>query len=273
LKAKVNGIEMYYEDSGKGTPLVLIHGIGGDSTEWSEVTPQMSKEVRCIAVDLRGHGKSEKPDMPYTQDMFADDVAALLDNLKIGKAYICGISMGGFVAEKMALNHPEKVDGLILIDTTSRMPAKTIQVGGAWAKAFAERGLQGYIDAEIKDIFHPIFARRHKDAIKRFADSMKTRDFKTSTRVQQGYMKSPPVLDKDIKKINVPTLIIHGREDEVVPFEEAELIHKEIQNSQIAILPFAGHGALMERPDYFIDLITYFIDESKKKTKSQTTGS
>jgi pimeloyl-ACP methyl ester carboxylesterase len=268
MKAKVRDFEMYYEDTGKGTPLVLIHGVGGDSTEWSEVSPEMSKEIRCIAVDLRGHGKSEKPDMPYTQDMFADDVAALLDILKISKAYICGISMGGFVAQKMALTHPEKVDGLILIDTTPRMPAKSIQVAGAWGKAFAEKGLQAYIDAEIKDIFHPMFARRHKDAIKRFADSMKTREAKTSARVQQGYMKSPPVMEKDIKKIKAPTLIIHGREDGVVPAEEAELMHREIQNSQIAIIPFAGHGALLERPDYFIDLILYFIEESKKKSKS-----
>jgi pimeloyl-ACP methyl ester carboxylesterase len=264
LKVKVKDFEMYYEDTGKGTPLVLIHGVGGDSTEWSEVTPEMSKEVRCIAVDLRGHGKSEKPDMPYTQDMFADDIAALLDILKISKAYICGISMGGFVALKMALTHPDKVDGLILIDSAARMPAKSIQVAGAWGKAFAEKGLQAYIDAEIKDIFHPMFAQRHQDAVKRFADSMKTREAKTSARVQQGYMKSPPVMEKDIKKIKVPTLIIHGREDQVVPVEEAELMHKEIQNSQIAIIPFAGHAALMERRDYFIDLILYFIRESKK---------
>lgn len=268
MKVKVKDFEMYYEDTGKGTPLVLIHGVGGDSTEWSEVAPEMSKEVRCIAVDLRGHGKSEKPDMPYTQDMFADDVAALLDILKISKAYICGISMGGFVAQKMALTHPEKVDGLILIDTTPRMPTKTIQVAGAWGKAFAEKGLQAYIDAEIKDIFHPMFARRHQDAVKIFADSMKTREAKTTARVQQGYMKSPPVMEKDIKKIKVPTLIIHGEEDQVVPAEEAALMHREIQNSQIAIIPFAGHGALMERPDYFIDLMLYFIEESKKKTRS-----
>jgi pimeloyl-ACP methyl ester carboxylesterase len=263
---KVKDFEMYYEDKGKGTPIVLIHGVGGDSTEWSEVVPEMSKEVRCIAVDLRGHGKSEKPDMPYTQDMFADDVAALLDILKIDKAFICGISMGGFVAQKMALTHPDKVEGLVLIDAAARMPAKSVQVAGAWGKAFAEKGLQAYIDAEIRDIFHPMFSRRHQDAIKRFADSMKTREATTSARVTQGYMKSPPIMDKDIKRIKVPTLIIHGREDEVVPVEEAEFSHKEIQNSQIAIIPFAGHGALMERPDYFIDLILYFVQDSKKKS-------
>lgn len=269
LKVKVNDFEMYYEDTGKGAPLVLIHGMGGDATEWAHITPELSKETRCIALDLRGHGKSEKPDQPYTQDMFADDVATLLDTLGIDKAYICGISMGGFVALKAALNHPEKVKGLILIDSAARMPAKSIEVAGRWGKVFAEEGLEAYIEAEIKDIFHPMFARRHKDAIDAFAESMRTRDSSTIVRIQQGYMKSPPIMDKDIKKIKVPTLIIHGREDEVVPAEEAEFMHEEIPNSQIAIIPFGGHGVLLERKDFFIDLILYFIEESeKKKSKS-----
>jgi pimeloyl-ACP methyl ester carboxylesterase len=267
LKAKVNGFEMNYEDTGKGTPIVLIHGIGGDTTEWSLLVPELSKEARCIAVDLRGHGKSEKPDQPYTQDMFADDVAALLNTMKIDKAYICGISMGGFVALKMALNHPEKVSGLILIDTAAEMPAKTVEAGSRWAKAFVEKGLEGYIEAEIKDIFHPMFVRRHPDAVKEFADSMRTRDARTVQRVQQGFMKSPLNLEKEINKIKVPTLIIHGREDEVVPHEEADLMHKHISNSQIALIPFAGHGALLERNDFFADLIPYFIEQSSKGKK------
>jgi len=268
LKAKVNDFEMYYEDIGEGPPLVLIHGMGGDSSEWSLLTPELSKEVRCIAVDLRGHGKSEKPDQPYTQDMFADDVAALLDTLGVDRAYICGLSMGGFVALKMALNHPEKVRGLILIDTAARMPAKSIEVGARWAKIFAEKGLEAYIEAEIRDIFHPMFARRHKDMVNHFAESMRTRDASTIARIQQGYLKSPLAIENDIKKIKVPTLIIHGREDEVVPVEEAEFMHRQIPNSQIAIIPFSGHAALLERKDFFIDVILYFIEESEKKQKA-----
>ena len=268
MKAKVNDFEMYYEDIGEGPPLVLIHGMGGDSSEWSLLTPELSKEVRCIAVDLRGHGKSEKPDQPYTQDMFADDVAALLDALGVDKAYICGLSMGGFVALKMALNHPKKVRGLILIDTAARMPTKSIEVGARWAKIFAEKGLEAYIEAEIRDIFHPMFARRHKDMVNLFAESMKTRDASTIARIQQGYLKSPLAIENDIKKIKVPTLIIHGREDEVVPVEEAEFMHRQIPNSQIAIIPFSGHAALLERKDFFIDVILYFIEESEKKQKA-----
>jgi pimeloyl-ACP methyl ester carboxylesterase len=266
----VKDFEMYYEDTGKGTPLVLIHGSPGDSTQWSTsgLVPELSKELRCITMDLRGHGKSEKPDMPYTMEIFADDVAALLDILKIGKAFVCGISAGGFVAQKLALRHPEKVDGLILIDTACRMPAKSIQVGAILAKALAEGGVQAFNEAELKILFHPMFARRHKDAIKAFEDTMKTRDAATPARVQQGYMKSPPLMEKDIKRIKVPTLIIHGREDEWVPVEEGELIHKQIENSQIAVIPFAGHGAMFERPDYFMDLIPYFIDQCKKKSPS-----
>ncbi|HMF32376.1 MAG TPA: alpha/beta fold hydrolase, partial [Candidatus Lokiarchaeia archaeon] len=196
--------------------------------------------------------------------LFADDVAALLDILQIDKAYICGISMGGFVALKMALNHPEKVEGLILIDTAAHIPQKTVEVGGKWARAFAEEGLDAYIEAETSTIFNPIFTRRHPDAVGAFKESMKTRDPTTTPRIQQGYMESNLLLDEDIKSIAVPTLIVHGRDDQVVPAEEAESMHEKIPNSQIAIIPYAGHAALLERSDFFIDLITYFIDESEK---------
>jgi pimeloyl-ACP methyl ester carboxylesterase len=265
---KVKDFEMYYEDTGKGTPLVLIHGSPGNSTQWAAVIPEMSKEVRCVSMDLRGHGKSEKPDMPYTMEVLSDDVAALLDILKINKAYICGASAGGLVALKLALAHPEKVDGLILIDAACRLPAKSMQVSATLAKMRAEKGLQAYIDGELKVIFSPMFVRRHRDVLKKYSDSMQATDPNTAPRVTQGYMKSPPAMEKDLNKIKVPTLIIHGKEDEWIPVEEGELIHKGIQNSQIAVIPFSGHGVVLERPDYFTDLILYFIEESKKKHTS-----
>jgi pimeloyl-ACP methyl ester carboxylesterase len=147
------------------------------------------------------------------------------------------------------------------------MSPKSIEVAGRWGKIFMEKGLDAYIEAEIKDVFHPMFSRRHKDELKAFADSMRTRDSATIMRIQQGYVKSPITLDKKIKNIRVPTLIIHGKEDIVVPFEEAEFMRKQIPNSQIAIIPFAGHAALLERKDFIADIILYFIEESEKKTK------
>lgn len=265
LKTRVNGFEVYYEDSGKGVPVVFIHGMGGDSSEWSSFMPEFSKVIRCIAIDLRGHGKSEKPAQPYTQDMFAGDIAALLDILEIDKAYYCGISMGGFIAMKSALNYPEKVTGLILIDTAARIPAKSIEVATKWSKA-AEKGLKAYIEAEIRDLFHPMFTRRHKDEVEVFAESMRTRErvVETLQRIEQGYAQKPYDLTKELRNIKVPTLIIHGRDDKVVSYEEAVLTHEEIPNSQLALIPFVGHASILERKDFFIDLLLYFVEESEK---------
>jgi pimeloyl-ACP methyl ester carboxylesterase len=267
LKIKIKDFEMNYEDVGKGAPLVLIHGMGGDAAEWSHLIPELSKEVRCIAVDLRGHGKSEKPDMPYTVDLFAEDVITLIEKLNIDQAYICGLSMGGFVALKIALTQPKKVKGLILIDTAARISPKSMETAGRWGKILMEKGLDAYIEAEINDIFHPMFLRRHKDEVKVFADSMRNRDPATIMRIQRGYTNSPITLDKEIKNIKVPTLIIHGKEDKVIPVEEAEFINKQIRNSQIVIIPFAGHAAILERKDFIADLILYFVEESEKKTR------
>ena len=264
MKVRVNGFEMYYEDIGKGVPVVFIHGIGGDLNEWFLFTQEFSKEIRCITLDLRGHGRSEKPDHPYTQSMFADDVAALLDYLKIDEAYYCGLSMGGFVALKSALNRPEKVRGLILVDTGARISAKTAEIASKWAQA-AEKGIEAYIEAEIGDLFHPMFIRRHKNEVEVFAESMRTREgvAETFARVDQGYALEPYNLTEELRNIRVPTLIIHGREDKIVPYEEAVLIHKEIKNSNLVPIPFASHLSAIERKDFFIDLLLYFVEEQE----------
>ena len=265
MKVRVNGFEMYYEDIGKGVLVVFIHVLGGESRpDWSFFIPDLSKEIRCITLDLRGHGRSEKPDHPYTQSMFADDVAALLDYLKIDEAYYCGVSLGGGIAMKSALNHPEKVRGLVLVDTDARMPAETTEVLNKLGQA-AEKGVDAYIKEAMETYFHPMFVKRHKDDVDVFVESMRTREWvaETFARVDQGYALEPYDIREELRNIRVPTLIIHGREDKIIPYEEAVLIHKEIKNSKLVPIPFASHLSAIERRDFFIDLLLYFVEEQE----------
>ena len=110
---RVGDINMYYEIHGKGEPLLLIMGLGSDLTSWIFQIPEFSKKYRVIAFDNRGVGRSDAPDVPYSTAMMADDTTGLLDALGIERAHILGLSMGGFIAQELALKYPQRVKSLI----------------------------------------------------------------------------------------------------------------------------------------------------------------
>src|SRR5208337_2487529 len=124
---KVNDINMYYEVSGEGEPLVLIAGLGTDLTVYERVIGCLSKKFRVLAFDNRGVGRTDKPDIPYSIEMMADDTAALMNAAGFRKAHVLGISMGGRVAMGLALQHPEMVRSLVLASTFARKRVTTVR--------------------------------------------------------------------------------------------------------------------------------------------------
>src|SRR5947207_8004377 len=117
---RVNGIDLHYIEAGSGDPLLLIMGFGGDHLAWAFQTPVFAQTHRVIAFDNRGAGQSDVPDVPYTTRMMADDAAGLLEHLGIERAHVIGVSMGGMIAQELALNHPRRVRSLQLHCTMAR---------------------------------------------------------------------------------------------------------------------------------------------------------
>lgn len=255
---------MYYEDVGKGTPVVFIHSLGADSKDWTRVIPELSKEIRCIVLDLRGHGQSDKPNQPYTMSLFVKDIVTLLDQLGISSAYFCGTSMGGFIVLEAALKYPERVRGIILVDSSPYLPEHTIKISGKWVETLLNDGPEALVEIQVKDVFHPIFSRRHQEIVNMYKESKKNPSSETLGLINKGLQTEPIDYRKKLKGIKAPTLIIHGQDDKIIPVGNAEFIHKQVPNSQLAIFPLCGHALLLERPQFFVDLLLYFIENTEK---------
>jgi len=120
--AEINGIKICYEIKGEGEPLILVHGFGADKEVWIAQFEPLSKHFKVVRFDNRGAGKSDRPDEPYSMEMFADDVAGLMDHLGIDKAHILGWSLGGMIVQTFAIKYPERLRKLILINTLPQWP-------------------------------------------------------------------------------------------------------------------------------------------------------
>lgn len=153
-KVKVGGVQIFYQEVGRGDPLLLIMGWGADSTGWALQVPAFSAEFRCVAFDNRGCGQSDQPDVPYTTRLLASDALGLMDALGIEQAHVAGLSMGGMIAQEIAINHPERVRTLQLHATLARPDAHLVAVGRSllWARAAFTR--EQFVQED--DIFVPL---------------------------------------------------------------------------------------------------------------------
>lgn len=257
--AEVHGSRLFYEETGQGPPLVLLHGLGGNAREWDLQVPAFSARYRVIVPELRGHGRSDLPTTPkYTPFDHARDVVGLLDTLGIPKAWVLGISAGGFVTLALALEHPDRLHGVILVATAPHSDKFTIAVATGWAEAFKSGGIEAYLDRLMKDIFYPDYLLDHLDELDGFRESQKGRDFR-------GIAPSATAnVEFDVRgrigKIRLPALVIHGLDDRVVDATHARILRQSILGSEMRLYPHTGHMLIIERPKEFNEVVLDFLD-------------
>jgi 3-oxoadipate enol-lactonase len=213
---EVNGIELYYEVHGDGPPLVLIPGLGSDVRLFAGVVSALSETHKVVSFDPRGGGKSGKPEMPYSIDDMADDAAALVDHLAIGPTTVLGYSLGGRIALSLVLNHVDLVRRLVLAATSARTPA---------SRSFGWRWF-------VMDVVSR-FPRPHA------ADPQPRSAFERQRQASRRFDCSAR-----LGLISVPTLILHGRNDHMVPLALATELEAGIPDSQLVTVP-GGHLALV----------------------------
>jgi len=262
--AKVGDINVYYEVHGEGEALVLISGYTGSSAMWTLSTPIFSKEYRVVIFDNRGTGRSDKPDIPYTMDMMADDVVGLLDTIGIDAAHICGVSMGGFITQNIVLRHPERVISLVLACTNCGGTHQVAPDAKVVGQAFDLERAQKLTPEENLRVMLPFmcsqqFIDNNPGIIEQFV--VKSTEYPTPLHgsIRQGLaMPTHDTYDR-LPEINAPTLVVSGDADKIIPVGNSKLLADRIPDAELVILENMGHGFFIEAADEFHKTVLDFL--------------
>jgi pimeloyl-ACP methyl ester carboxylesterase len=257
--APVNGLKMYYEIHGSGEPVVLLHGAFMTITNnWTGWIDELSKTRKVIAVEMQGHGRTADIDRDISGANLADDVAALLDYLKIPRADLIGYSMGGGVAMQCAIRHPDKVRKVVVISSMFRRDGSVKEARDALPKLTAEAFKGSPIEAEYKKL------------------SPTPDDFPNFVRRMVATSSKGHEIGADqLKATTAPMFFIHGDADGVRLEHVAEMfrlkggeIHGDMRprsESRLAILPDTTHVTLMQRMDVIVPMVNDFLDAKPQK--------
>lgn len=248
---KVGDINMYYEVHGRGDPLVLLPGISCDITTCLfRQIPGLAKNYRVVAVDNRGSGLSDKPDTLYSMDMMAKDAAGLLDSLGIRKAHICGESLGGMIAQHFALCYPQMTTSLVLACTTcgGRRGVQTDQA--VMATLFDMQGTpEERITRLLPIILSQAFISNKPDVIKHFTSLRLEHPAPPHAFMRQGEAAMMHDTYDRLPEIRVPTLVIAGTQDKLIPVENSRILASRIPGAESIILEGVGHFMSVEAPE------------------------
>jgi pimeloyl-ACP methyl ester carboxylesterase len=256
----VNGIDLYYEEHGEGEPLLLIMGWGGNAATWKPQLPGLAERFRVIAFDNRGVGRSSAPEAPYSIAQMAEDTLGLLDALDVPRAHVFGISMGGMVAQELALRHPAHVRALILGCTTGGAGG----VGPSAAtleKMIRNQALSGdeALAAGWQLGYSPAYIERHYDAL-----LQRSRTASSFAAPRESYLRQIVAAAHHdaygrLAAIACPVMIIHGADDVMIPAENARMMKLAIAHAEMHILDGMGHGYNLEAQELADELVIDFV--------------
>lgn len=257
-RAQNGDVTIAWEEAGSGDPIVLIQGLGYPRWGWEPLVPRLARRFRVISFDNRGIGESSVPPGPYTAAEMAEDAACVLDAADVERAHVVGASLGGMIAQELALAHPERVDHLVLMCTTPGSPH-----GHPMPEATVR------LFAEAKEL-------EPAEALRRFVVNAfgADPDPRLVERIVARRLESPPDPEgwaaqaaagttyaggDRARRISAPTLILTGTEDRVVDPRNSELLGEMIPNSKVRVLEGAGHLFFVERPDQVASLLEEFL--------------
>ncbi|WP_207462690.1 3-oxoadipate enol-lactonase [Azospirillum sp. SYSU D00513] len=259
---RAGAITVHYDLTGPAEAPVLLfaNSIGTSFHVWDAVVPLLSDRFRLLRYDMRGHGLTDATPVPdggpgYSMDDLADDAAALLDALGIARAHVCGLSIGGMMAQRLAAKAPERVASLILCDTASVIGPP--EVWQTRIDAIRARGLASIAAGVMPRWFTKRFLEAEPDRVRGYVNMV-------ARNADEGYIGcAMAIRDADLRaddaRITCPTLVIVGDQDAATPPAQAEALAKAIPGALLEIIPDAGHIPCVEQPETLVALIRTFL--------------
>jgi pimeloyl-ACP methyl ester carboxylesterase len=261
--ASVNGIELYYEEHGRGEPLVLVPGFGTGAWIWYRQVPGFAERFRTVVFDPRGVARSGGRDEPFTMRQFADDLAALLKALGIESAHVLGASFGGFVAQEFALGYPASTRSLILCCTSFGGAGHVPPSAETLAAIASTKGLntEERVRENLLLAFSPPFAAEHPEEVERVISLRAENHVPEYAYLRQ--LQAAVAFDaaSRVGNVKAPTLVLTGDADTIVPHENSVNLAAAIPGARLRVVEGGSHAFFIERPEEFNRAVVEFVEQ------------
>lgn len=258
-KITANDIQIYYELHGPEDAdlLVLSNGVLMSTASWAFQTPALSQHYRLLLYDCRGMWQSEHPPGPYSMELHAEDLAALLDALGIQEAHIGGTSYGAEVGMVFALKYPERTRSLVVTSAVSQVDPLLKGLIGTWIAAAQAHDPDMLFRVVYPLTFSEAWIADNQATLDLARERYETLDMDALLELLLSFFQLD--VTADLHQITAPTLVVVGEEDLIKPRKHSEIIAREIPNTEFAVIPHAGHAALWEQAGVFNSLILGFL--------------
>jgi 3-oxoadipate enol-lactonase len=244
----------------RGSPVVLIQGLGVSGRGWALQRGAFTRRHRCIVPDNRGTGHSDVPPGPYSLFQMASDVVAVLDDAGIDQAHVVGASMGGIIAQVIGVLHPERVLSLTLACTACRHHEWRREVLAEWAADVRAHGMHALTGDGLRWLVGPRLRKRFGLWLNVLARVLLSQDPAGFVAQVEAILEMSDELRFELHTIEAPTLVITGSQDALTPLGDAEELHELITSSELVVVPGAAHGVMAEAPNAFNRAVLDFLE-------------
>src|SRR5688572_6835454 len=264
----INNLRVSYNDQGPDDApvIIFIHGFPLNKSMWDMQVETLKENYRVIAYDIRGHGNSDPGIDNFFIELFVNDLLRLLEKLGIEKSILCGLSLGGYIALNAVLKDPGRFDGLILNDTQCIADTPEIKENRCIAIIhIKEKGVEQYADESIKKLFSPESFTKKKNVVVTVREMIISTTKHSLCNTLHALAERKETCTR-LQEINIPVLIMVGKEDKITPVAAAQLMHEKILNSTLKIIQQAGHLSNLENATAFNTHLVKFLELVGKKS-------
>jgi len=263
---RVNNLRIAYKETGRGVPIIFVHGFPLNHQLWEPQLSGLKETMHVIALDLPGHGESEARSNAYLMNLVANDVNGFIDALGITTpVVICGHSLGGYMLGQFYQVYGKRLSGLIFTATRASPDSEAARLNRDRLVALARQsGTQALVEDVLPKLMSPKTYKRRPELVDEVRGIMRTTSLEGMVGDLLGMRARPDTHDL-LRKVNVPSLVIHGTDDQLIPLSEGERIKDMIPGARMCVIPEAGHLPNLEQPELFNHAVIEFIKNLNPK--------